>query len=146
MEELWKLCKICKGTMNNRPYRKEKTMSNNRMQKVNEELKREISNIISLKLSNSLLRKGLISVTKVDTSPDLKYARVYVSMINIGNKKEALKALKKSSGFVRTEIAQKVNLKYTPELIFEFDESIEYGDRIDNILKEITKEIKKNEE
>lgn len=132
--------------MNNRPYRKEKTMSNNRMQKVNEELKREISNIISLKLSNSLLRKGLISVTKVDTSPDLKYARVYVSMINIGNKKEALKALKKSSGFVRTEIAQKVNLKYTPELIFEFDESIEYGDRIDNILKEITKEIKKNEE
>ncbi len=121
-------------------------MSNNRMQKVNEELKREISNIISLKLSNSLLRKGLISVTKVDTSPDLKYARVYVSMINIGNKKEALKALKKSSGFVRTEIAQKVNLKYTPELIFEFDESIEYGDRIDNILKEITKEIKKNEE
>ena len=66
-------------------------------------------------------------------------------MINIGNKKEALKALKKASGFVRSEIARKVNLKYTPEIIFEFDESIEYGDRIDNILKDITKDLKKEE-
>lgn len=118
-------------------------MAVSRMQKVNEELKREISNIISLELNNSILKKGLISVTKVDTTPDFRYARVYVSMINIGNKKEALKILKKTSGFVRSEIAKKVNLKYTPEIIFEFDESIEYGDRIDNILKNITKDIKK---
>ena len=121
-------------------------MSTNRMQKVNEELKREIGNIISLKLNNAALKKGLISVTSVETTPDFKYARVFVSMINVGNKKEALKALKKSSGFVRTEIAKKVNLKYTPEIIFEFDESIEYGDRIDNILKNITKDLKKNDE
>ena len=116
-------------------------MSGNRMQKVNEELKREIGNIISLKMNNSVLQKGLISVTSVETTPDFKYARVFVSMINVGNKKETLKALKKSSGFVRTEIAKKVNLKYTPEIIFEFDESIEYGDRIDNILKDITKDF-----
>lgn len=115
----------------------------NRMQKVNEELKREIGKIISLKMNNSALQKGLISVTSVETTPDFKYARVFVSMIGVGNKKETLKALKKSSGFVRTEIARKVNLKYTPEIIFEFDESIEYGDRIDNILKDITKELKK---
>lgn len=120
-------------------------MSNNRMNKVNEELKREIGTIISLKMNNSALKKGLISVTKVDTSPDLKYAKVFVSMINVGNKKDTLKALKKSSGFIRTEIAKNVNLKYTPELIFEFDESIEYGDRIDNILKEITKDLKKED-
>ena len=120
-------------------------MSVNRMQKVNEELKREISNIVSLELNNTALKKVLISVTKVDTTPDFRYARVYVSMINIGNKKEALKALKKSSGFVRTEIAKKVNLKYTPEIIFEFDDTIEYGDRIDNILKNITKDLKKDE-
>ena len=119
--------------------------ANNRMNKVNEELKREIGSIISLKMNNSALKKGLISVTKVDTSPDLKYAKVYVSMIGVGNKKEALKALKKSSGFIRTEIARKVNLKYTPELVFEFDDSIEYGDRIDNILKEIVKDLKKEE-
>ena len=120
-------------------------MPNNRMQKVNEELKREISNIISLKLNNSALKKGLISVTEVDTTPDFKYAKVYVSMIQVGDKKEALKALKKASGFVRTEIAKTVNLKNTPEIIFQFDESIEYGDRIDHILKEITKDLKKEE-
>lgn len=120
-------------------------MPNNRMQKVNEELKREISNIISLKLNNSALKKGLISVTEVDTTPDFKYAKVYVSMINVGDKKEALKALKKASGFVRTEIAKTINLKNTPEIIFQFDESIEYGDKIDNILKEITKDLKKEE-
>ncbi len=117
---------------------------NNRMQKVNEELKREIGTIITTKMNNTNLKKGLISVTSVDTSSDLKYARVYVSMINVGNKKEALKALKKSSGFIRTEIAKKVNLKNTPELVFEFDESIEYGDRIDNILKEIIKPVQEN--
>lgn len=116
------------------------------MQKVNEELKREIGNIISLKMNNSVLQKGLISVTSVETTPDFKYAKVFVSMINVGNKKDVLKALKKSSGFVRTEIAKKVNLKYTPEIIFEFDESIEYGDRIDNILKNITKDLNKNYE
>lgn len=116
------------------------------MQKVNQELKREISHIISLKLNNAALKKGLISVTKVDTTPDFKYARVYVSMIQVANKKDALAALKKSSGFIRTEIAKTVNLKYTPEFVFEFDESIEYGDRIDNILKEITKDMKKKEE
>ena len=116
-------------------------MSINRMQKVNEELKKEISNIISLKIQNPSLKKGLVSVTSVNTTPDFKYARVYVSMINVGNKKEALKTLKKASGFVRSEVAKKVNLKYTPEIIFEFDESIEYGDRIDNILKNITKDF-----
>lgn len=121
-------------------------MAVNRMQKVNEELKREIGNIITTKINNSVLKNGLISVTSVNTTPDFKYARVYVSMINIKNKKDALKALKNSSGFVRTEIAKKVNLKYTPEIIFEFDESIEYGDRIDNILKEITKDLKPKEQ
>ena len=121
-------------------------MSINRMQKINEELKKEISTIISLKIQNPSLKKGLVSVTSVNTTPDFKYARVYVSMINVGNKKEALKTLKKASGFVRSEVAKKVNLKYTPEIIFEFDESIEYGDRIDNILKNITKDLKKNDE
>ncbi len=120
-------------------------MSNTRIQKVNQELKREISHIISQQLNNTNLKKGLISVTSVKTSPDLKFARIYISMINVGDKKETLKALKKASGFIRTQIAQKVNLKYTPELIFEFDESIEYGDRIDNILKDITKDLKKPE-
>ena len=103
----------------------------NRMNKVNEELKKEISVVISQELKDPHLT-GLISVTKVDTTPDLRFARVYVSMI------------KKCSGFIRSMIAKRVNLRTTPELIFLFDESIEYGSRIDSILEKITKDMKKD--
>lgn len=115
------------------------------MYKVDEELKKEISNIISLELKNPHLT-GLISVTGVKTTPDLRFAKVYVSMINEKSKKENLKILKQSSGYIRSEVAKRVNLRTTPELIFEFDESLEYGFRIDEILKNITKDLKKNEE
>ena len=113
----------------------------NRMNKIDEELKKEISNIISTELKNPHLT-GLISVSKVKTTPDLRYAKVYVTMINEKSKKENLSILKKSSGFIRSEIAKKINLRYTPELVFEFDESLEYGTRIDEILKNITKDLK----
>ncbi len=117
--------------------------SSNRMARIEEELKKEISNIINYELNNSNIT-GMVSVTKVKVTPDLKYARVFVSMIN-GNKKNTLAALKSSSGYVRREIAHRINLRTTPEIIFEFDESIEYGAKIDNILKEIMKDIKPEE-
>lgn len=117
--------------------------NNNRMDRVEEELKREISNIINYELTNTNIT-GMVSVTKVKVTPDLRYARVFVSMLN-SNKKKTLEALKKSSGFIRTELAHKVNLRTTPEIIFEFDESIEYGARIDNILNDIMKDIKPKE-
>lgn len=85
----------------------------------------------------------MISVTKVKTTPDLRFARVYVSMINERSKKENLSILKQSSGYIRSGIAKRVNLRTTPELIFEFDESIEYGSKIDEILKDISKDWKK---
>lgn len=116
--------------------------NSNRMNKIDEELRKEISSIISIELKNPHLT-GLISVTKVKTTPDLKFARVYVTMINEKSKKENLAILKQSSGYIRSAIAKKINLRNTPELIFEFDDSIEYGSRIDEILKDITKDIKK---
>ena len=97
---------------------------------------------ISTELKNPHLT-GLISVTKVKTTPDLRFARVYVSMINEKNRKQNLSILKQSSGFIRSGIAKKVNLRTTPELVFEFDESIEYGSKIDEILKDISKDWKK---
>lgn len=115
----------------------------NRMNKVDEELKKEISGIISLELKNPHLT-GLVSVSKVKTSPDLKYARVYVTMINEKDKKENLRVLKQSSGFIRSLIAKRINMRYTPELVFEFDDSIEYGARIDEIINKISKELNEN--
>lgn len=110
--------------------------SQTRLGRIDEEYRKEISNIISYKLKNPNVT-GLISVTKVKVTNDLKYAKVYVSMINSKSQKDTLAGLKKSSGFIRSELARRVNLRNTPELIFELDDSIEYGTRIDSILKEI---------
>ena len=118
----------------------------NRLNRINEELKRKISNIINYEVTNSNVT-GLISVTSVKITPDLRYAKVFVSIINSRNTKQTLAALKKSAGFIRSRIAEDVNLRVTPELVFELDESMQYGERIDTILEEIMKDIKpENEE
>ncbi len=108
----------------------------NRLGRIDEEYKKEISQIISYKLKNPNVT-GLISVTKVKVTNDLKYAKVYVSILNSKNLKETMDGLKKSSGFIRSELARKINLRNTPEILFELDDSLEYGAKIDSILKEI---------
>lgn len=113
----------------------------NRLNRINEELKREISNIINYEVTNSNVT-GIISVTSVKISPDLRYARVFVSVLNSKNIKHTIAGLKSSSGFIRSRIAEKINLRVTPELVFELDESMQYGEKIDTILKDIIKDIK----
>ena len=112
--------------------------NDNRLNRINEELKKEISNIISFELKNPDAT-GLISVTKVKITPDLKYAKVYVSMLNSKSKEKTMEALKKSAGYIRSEIAKRINLRITPELVFEEDDSMEYGEKIDKILKDLNK-------
>ena len=114
-----------------------------RLGRIDEEYKKEISHIISYELKNHNAT-GLISVTKVKVTNDLKFAKVYVSILNSKNVKETLAALKKSSGYIRSELAKRVNLRNTPELIFVLDDSIEYGARIDTILKEILPKKEEN--
>ena len=121
----------------------QKHTNSNRMARVDEELKRELSNIINYEVKNSNVT-GMISVTKVKTSPDLKYARVSVSIINSKNVKQTLAGLKAASGFIRSRIAEKMNLRVTPELVFELDESLVYGEKIDRILEQVIKEIDQN--
>lgn len=117
----------------------------NRLNRINEELKKEISNIINYEVTNSNVT-GIISVTSVKITPDLRYAKVFVSILNSKNIKQTLAGLKSCSGFIRSRIANKINLRVTPELVFELDETMEYGERIDNILKDIMKDIKTNDE
>ncbi len=119
--------------------------TSNRMARVNEELKRELSNIINYEVKNSNVT-GMISVTRVKTSPDLKYARVSVSILNSKNVKQTLAGLKAASGFMRSRIDEKMNMRVTPELVFELDESLVYGEKIDTILEKIMKDIKPPEE
>ena len=107
-----------------------------RLGRIDEEYKKELSQIIGYELKNPNVT-GLISVTKVKVTSDLKFAKVYVSILNSKNIKDTLAGLKKSAGYIRSELAKRVNLRNTPELIFELDDSIEYGAKIDSILKEI---------
>ena len=107
-----------------------------RLNRVDEEIKKYISAIIMNDIKDPNLT-GIISVTKVKVTPDLKYAKVYVSILNATNTKQDLAILKKSAGLTRSLLAKRMNLRITPEIIFELDESMEYGARIDSILKEI---------
>ena len=115
--------------------------SKNRLERIDEEYRKELSQIISYELKNPNVT-GMISVTKVKVTNDLKFAKVYVSILNSKNIKDTLAGLKKSAGFLRSELARRVNLRNTPELIFELDDSLEYGARIDSILKEIMPTIR----
>ena len=110
----------------------------NRLNRINEELKKEISQIISFELKNPDAT-GLISITKVKITPELKYAKVYVSLLNSKNEEKTIEALKSSAGFIRSLIAKRINLRITPELVFEKDDSMEYGMKIDSILKDLNK-------
>ena len=115
--------------------------NNNKLNRIDEELKRELSNIINYDLKNPKVT-GLISITDVKTTPDLKFSRVYVSILNAKNTKASLSNLKKSAGFIRSEIAKRINLRVTPEFVFILDETLEYGAKIDTILNEIMKDVK----
>ena len=119
----------------------DKKKSNVRLGRIDEEIKKVISHVITFDLKNSEIT-GLVSITKVKITPDLRYAKVYVSLLNSKSKVKTMEALKKSSGYIRTQIAKNVNLRITPELAFELDESMEAGERIDNILKKLNEENK----
>jgi len=113
-------------------------MANNRQNKINEEVLRELSVIIrELKDTRIPL---MTSVVSVNVTKDLKYAKVYVSVMGEPEvRKEALKGLKSAAGFVRRELAQKLDLRNTPEILFELDDSIEKGAHINKIINEISK-------
>ena len=114
-----------------------------RFNRVDEELKKHVSSIIMNDIKDPNL-SGLISVTKAKVTPDLKYAKVYVSILNAKDVKKDLAILKKSAGLTRSLLAKRMNLRITTEIIFELDDSMEYGARIDSILKEILPENNKN--
>lgn len=107
-----------------------------RLNRINEELKKELSQVINFELKNPNVT-GMISVTRVKITPDFKYAKVYVSILNSKNIKKTMEGLKESSGFLRSKLAKTINLRITPELVFEIDDSLEYGARIDSILKDL---------
>jgi len=115
-------------------------MANYRGGRINEEFKREISTLIRNSIKDPRL-SAMISVTDVKVTKDLRYAKVYVSIFceSDEEKKSNLEALKSASGFIRKELGHKVNLRHTPEILFEIDDSINYGMHMDELIERISK-------
>ena len=116
-------------------------MANYRNKRLQEEVRRDVAYIISNKLKDPAL-KTMIVVTDVELTNDLSYAKIFVST---GNRPELLESLRKASGFIKRELSKKMTTRITPELIFEKDESLEYGAKIERILADLNKESAKNE-
>ncbi|MFD2682787.1 30S ribosome-binding factor RbfA [Bacillus seohaeanensis] len=104
--------------------------------RVGEQMKKELSDIIGRKIKDP--RVGFVTVTDVQVSGDLQQAKVYITVLGDQDKREdTLKGLAKAKGFIRSEVGQRIRLRKTPEIIFEFDESIDYGNRIETLLKKV---------
>lgn len=110
-------------------------MASSRIGRINEEIMRQLStDIRSLKDPRV---QGMITITAVDTASDLRTAKVYVSVYDKSCSKEVLKGLKSAGGFLRRQLGASLQLRYTPELVFEEDHSIEHGTRIFEILSQL---------
>ncbi|WP_335870759.1 30S ribosome-binding factor RbfA [Bacillus sp. 2205SS5-2] len=115
-----------------------------RANRVGEQMKKELSEIIGRKIKDP--RIGFVTVTDVQVSGDLQQAKVYITVLGDENQREdTLKGLTKAKGFIRSEVGNRIRLRRAPEIIFEFDESITYGNKIESILKEISTEPKVEE-
>ncbi|MDY4953999.1 MAG: 30S ribosome-binding factor RbfA [Candidatus Onthomonas sp.] len=107
-------------------------MAGYRIVRINDDIKRELSELIPT-LKDPRVR-GLISITRVDTTADLRYCKVYVSALDKSDVKDMIRGLKSASGYLRRELAKRMTLRYTPELIFTPDDSIDQGNRVLGML------------
>jgi ribosome-binding factor A len=107
-----------------------------RPQRLALQIQQEISTMLFRNVKDR--RIGMVTVTGVDLSPDLRHARVYVSCMGTDPEKAAtLQALNHAAGWIRHELGQRIRMKFLPEVVFHTDASLEYGERIDRLLDEI---------
>lgn len=111
-------------------------MARIRAGRVGEQIKKELSQILQQELKDP--RIGFITITAVEATNDLSQAKVFLSVLGSEEQKEeTLKALAKATGFLRLELGRRIRLRKTPELLFKFDTSIDYGSRIESLLEQI---------
>lgn len=112
-------------------------MAGYRIDRINDDIRRELASILS-SLKDPRVR-GVISITRVDTTADLRYCKVYVSALERERMGEVMKGLKSASGFIRRELGQRMSLRLTPELQFIADDSIDRGARLLQMMDELGK-------
>ena len=110
-------------------------MASNPIDRINEESQRELARLLWT-VKDPRLQSGLVTITHVDTTSDLRYAKIYISALNKEGEKDMMKGLKSASGYLRRELGSALRLRYTPELQFIADDSIEQGAHILEMLRD----------
>src|SRR5690625_3213502 len=114
-------------------------MSNIRANRVAEQIKKEVGELLTLKIKDP--RIGFVTITDVDVTGDLQQATIYFSVLGDEDKKEeTLAGIETASGFMRSEVDQRIQLRKTLEIIFEFDQAHEYGNHIETLLRDLKKD------
>ena len=111
-------------------------MASNRINRINEEMQKSIAGKLR-SVKDPRVANTMISVTRVETTPDLRYAKVYVSFLEEGKANDAMKGLKSAGGWLRRELGRALNLRYTPELMWDLDDSITYGARMLKLINSL---------
>ena len=114
-------------------------MAKNRIHRINEEVQRELASLLRT-VKDPRVKDTMLSITHVDTTTDLRYAKIYVSALDKTQEKEALKGLKSAAGYLRRELGAALQLRYTPELQFIADDSIQHGAHILEILRQVERQ------
>lgn len=115
-------------------------MPSNRISRINEEIQRELAAQLRQLKDPRVSQVGMVSITRVDTTGDLRYARIYISVLDKTQEKDVLKGLKSASGFLRRELGRALQLRYTPELQFIGDDSIRQGAHILEMLRQVERD------
>ena len=118
-------------------------MASNRIGRINEQIQRELAALLR-NLKDPRVQNTMISITRVETTPDLRYAKVYASFLEEEKASEAMKGLKSASGYLRRELGRTLQLRYTPELMWALDDSITYGAHMLELINSL--EVKHDEE
>jgi len=111
-------------------------MPSNKLARTNDDIQRVLAAKLR-EIKDPRVQQGMISVTRVETTGDLRYAKVWLSVLGMENEKEFRRGLKSASGWLRHELGQSLELRYTPELVFELDHSIEYGAHINAMIRDL---------
>lgn len=115
--------------------------------RINMEVQRELSEIIRMEIKDPRVSAAMTSVVAVEVTPDLKYCKAYISVLgNDEVARNALDGLKSAVGYIRRELARRINLRNTPEISFVLDQSIEYGVNMSKLIDEVTRDIKERED
>ena len=111
-------------------------MSSNKIARINDDIQRVISAKLR-EIKDPRVQQGMISVTRVETTGDLRFSKIWLSVMGLENEKEFRRGIKSASGWLRREVGSVLNLRYTPELVFELDHSIEYGAHISQVIQSL---------